>query len=83
MLPYDENRVRLPVPAGESPESDYINASYLFGADPTKCYIATQGPKDNTVDDFWTMVWEDDVNGAYSHERCDPLFARFVLIAVG
>ena len=25
-------------------------------------YIATQGPKENTVNDFWQMVWQEEAN---------------------
>lgn len=39
----------------------YINASPLyFTTMPKQCYIATQGPINDTLGDFWQMVWEQD-----------------------
>ncbi|KAK9918618.1 hypothetical protein WJX75_005399 [Coccomyxa subellipsoidea] len=58
VLPFDENRVRL-----RSPGHDYINASSLASPAseaPAWRYIATQGPKDSTVGDFWQMVYESN-----------------------
>ncbi|XP_012261958.2 receptor-type tyrosine-protein phosphatase delta-like [Athalia rosae] len=57
---YDENRVvldKLP----DDPYSDYINASYIQGFQNQRAYIATQGPKPNTVIDFWRMIWQEEV----------------------
>ncbi|KAL1235726.1 Tyrosine-protein phosphatase non-receptor type [Trichinella pseudospiralis] len=53
ILPYDFNRVKL---LSGSSSSDYINASYLNGCSGKVAYIATQGPLENTCDDFWSMV---------------------------
>ncbi|XP_068244376.1 receptor-type tyrosine-protein phosphatase epsilon-like [Palaemon carinicauda] len=60
---YDDTRVKL-TPTGSIVGSDYINASFIRGFNPSKGYIATQGPKDfneNTIEDFWRMVWEQKV----------------------
>jgi len=38
---------------------NYINASTIMDHDPRNpAYIITQGPLENTVADFWQMVWE-------------------------
>nr|XP_034322583.1 uncharacterized protein LOC105338080 [Crassostrea gigas] len=56
-FPYDHSRVVL-----VSANTDYINANYIDGLNREKQYIAAQGPKPNTVSDFWCMVWQGDVN---------------------
>ncbi|EIW70551.1 hypothetical protein M231_07763 [Tremella mesenterica] len=57
--PYDFSRVRLGCPGEE--DCDYINASFVQPRGTTRRYIATQGPLDATICDFWTLVWEQDV----------------------
>ncbi|CAB3370211.1 Hypothetical predicted protein [Cloeon dipterum] len=57
-LPYDHSRVMLNALANAN-GSDYINASSITDHDPRNpAYIATQGPLEQTVADFWQMVWE-------------------------
>jgi len=62
VLPLERSRVVLETIDGIE-GSDYINASFVRGETPgTETYICTQGPLQNTVDDFWRMVWEQDCN---------------------
>nr|XP_022307734.1 uncharacterized protein LOC111113736 [Crassostrea virginica] len=58
-LPYDHSRVIL---HRESGCPEYINASFIENMDRKIAYIATQGPKENTVNDFWRMVWQENVS---------------------
>ncbi|KFP91725.1 Receptor-type tyrosine-protein phosphatase epsilon, partial [Apaloderma vittatum] len=57
ILPYDHSRVILTQIEGVPP-SDYINASYIDGYKEKNKFIAAQGPKQETVNDFWRMIWE-------------------------
>ncbi|CAF0990930.1 unnamed protein product [Adineta steineri] len=60
ILPYENTRVCLSPIRGVD-GSDYINASYIDGYRFKNGYIATQGPLNETIDDFWRMVWEHNV----------------------
>lgn len=56
-IPYDYNRVVLRTQGGRA-HSDYINASHVDSYLKPNAYIAAQGPNENTIEDFWRMVWE-------------------------
>ncbi|XP_074953329.1 receptor-type tyrosine-protein phosphatase C isoform X2 [Phalacrocorax aristotelis] len=70
ILPYDHNRVELSEIPG-NPGSDYINASYIDGFKEPRKYIAAQGPKDETTDDFWRMIWEQKATIIVMVTRCE------------
>lgn len=57
--PYEHSRVKLQdVSEGAC---DYVNANYVQAAWSHKRYIATQGPLPTTFNDFWNVVWQQDV----------------------
>uniref|UniRef100_A0A183BII3 protein-tyrosine-phosphatase n=1 Tax=Globodera pallida TaxID=36090 RepID=A0A183BII3_GLOPA len=66
VVPFDHTRIKLKSLA----ENDYINANYIkvpldvkrypeFG-DFQRDYISTQGCLEETVNDFWQMVWQEE-----------------------
>ncbi|XP_050712311.1 tyrosine-protein phosphatase non-receptor type 23-like isoform X2 [Eriocheir sinensis] len=59
ILPFDHTRVIL----SSSPRDDYINASHvqLKSIGESFPMILTQAPAPSTFLDFWTMVWEQQV----------------------
>ncbi|XP_047658277.1 receptor-type tyrosine-protein phosphatase beta-like isoform X2 [Tachysurus fulvidraco] len=69
ILPYDSSRVKLSY-VDDDPSSDYINASYIPGNHFRREYIATQGPLPGTKDDFWKMVWEQNVHNIVMLTQC-------------
>ncbi|XP_072407787.1 receptor-type tyrosine-protein phosphatase beta isoform X1 [Chiloscyllium punctatum] len=69
ILPYDSTRVKLTY-IDDDPCSDYINASYIPGCNFRREYIATQGPLPGTKDDFWKMVWEQNVHNIAMVTQC-------------
>ncbi|KYN14909.1 Tyrosine-protein phosphatase 69D, partial [Trachymyrmex cornetzi] len=54
---YDQTRVRLAQMDGIC-GSDYINANFVLGYKERKKFICAQGPMENTVCDYWRMIWE-------------------------
>ncbi|XP_045135465.1 mucin-5AC-like isoform X4 [Portunus trituberculatus] len=60
VIPVPETRVLLKV-TKDGRNCEYINANFVRGArNESKYYIATQAPLDDTVADFWRMVWEQE-----------------------
>ncbi|RAH82957.1 hypothetical protein BO86DRAFT_310389 [Aspergillus japonicus CBS 114.51] len=59
IYPFEHTRVRL---QNVSPGGcDYVNGNHLKAEKSGKCYIATQAPVPDTFDDFWRVIWEQDV----------------------
>ena len=57
VLPYDHNRIDLP-----TTKDDYINASLITALSPNApSFIATQTPLPCSQQDFWTMIWQRQV----------------------
>ncbi|KAK7191128.1 hypothetical protein DPSP01_008860 [Paraphaeosphaeria sporulosa] len=57
--PYEHSRVKL---QNVSPGGcDYVNANHVQPPFSNKRYIATQGPLPATFNDFWNVVWQQDV----------------------
>ncbi|XP_061185079.1 receptor-type tyrosine-protein phosphatase kappa-like [Saccostrea echinata] len=59
-FPYNHSRVVLQI--DDEFSSDYINANYIENMEGTRAYIASQGPKENTLVDHWRMIWQEKVN---------------------
>uniref|UniRef100_A0A8C7RKN8 protein-tyrosine-phosphatase n=1 Tax=Oncorhynchus mykiss TaxID=8022 RepID=A0A8C7RKN8_ONCMY len=67
ILPFDTTRVEIREADTDVPGSDYINANYirvnLLGPRNTSnVFIATQGCLQNTVVDFWKMVYQENTH---------------------
>ena len=59
ITPYDDTRVVL----DEVGDCEYINANYVDAASHSSDlqHICCQGPTKNTVEDMWSMVWQEEV----------------------
>ncbi|KAL0090435.1 protein-tyrosine phosphatase-like protein [Phycomyces blakesleeanus] len=68
IIPFNYNRVRLTYPGAKLDNTssanisdNYINASMITDPfDPSRHYIATQGPLRQTIADFWQMVLDQN-----------------------
>ena len=61
LIPYDHNRVKLRQSNSIKP-SDYINASYIRAPVIDRMFLVAQAPMDNTVNEFWQVVSEQNVS---------------------
>lgn len=60
VVPLPETRVNLKQ-LNNDEKTEYINANFVRGPkDNTNYYIACQAPMDNTIVDFWRMIWEQN-----------------------
>ena len=59
ILPYDSTRVVLE--HKKKKKSDYINANWIPGANGPRSYVASQGPVPLSFNDFWSMIWQNNI----------------------
>jgi len=62
ILPFEKTRVIIEETEGVL-GSGYISANFISGEMPgtEKTYVATQGPLQHTLGDFWRMIWEHKI----------------------
>uniref|UniRef100_A0A8D8B2B7 Tyrosine-protein phosphatase non-receptor type 9 n=1 Tax=Culex pipiens TaxID=7175 RepID=A0A8D8B2B7_CULPI len=60
VVPLPETRVHLKR-INDDEKTEYINANFVKGPkDSSNYYIACQAPMENTINDFWRMIWEQN-----------------------
>lgn len=61
ILPYDRSRVKFSL-LEQGPFSGLLQVWHVPGCSSSREYLAVQGPDKLTMEDFWTLVWEQDVH---------------------
>ncbi|XP_071965804.1 tyrosine-protein phosphatase non-receptor type 9-like [Antedon mediterranea] len=61
VLCFDHSRVRLQPSLEDDLATDYINANYVDGFMHKNAFIAAQGPLPNTINDYWRMIWQENI----------------------
>lgn len=81
----DSSRIRLSFMSNKAvPSSDYIHANHIRSPNLKRGYILTQGPKKETIGDFWRMVWQERSSAIVmlcqfvetNREKCCEYFPR-------
>ena len=65
---FDHSRVKLT--PQDDVHNDFIHANFFNGYNSEREYIAAQGPLENTMDDFWRMIWEYRCSTIVMLTRC-------------
>ncbi|XP_005458422.1 receptor-type tyrosine-protein phosphatase zeta isoform X3 [Oreochromis niloticus] len=59
---YDDTQAHLSLLANKKGKAtDYINANYVDGFKKPQLYVAAQGPVRPSIEDFWRMIWEQNI----------------------
>ncbi|CEF64461.1 Protein-tyrosine phosphatase, receptor/non-receptor type domain and Protein-tyrosine/Dual specificity phosphatase domain and Protein-tyrosine phosphatase, catalytic domain-containing protein [Strongyloides ratti] len=58
ILCYDDSRVILQCKSNRFVENDFIHANYMNSKKENLSCVCTQGPLQNTIYDFWIMIWQ-------------------------
>jgi len=69
VLPYDKNRVRLT--RGLLADRTYVNASLIRTVRHQPAVVVAQCPTDNTVGEFWKMIWDLNIGSVVMLVPCD------------
>lgn len=75
-LPIENARVHLtPKPGIDG--SDYINATWFSGFQRNREFILTQHPMENTIMEFWQMVWDHNAQTIVMLTHCEEEYPEF------
>ena len=58
LIPLEAQRVHITPRAPGTEGSDYINATFFPGFNQLKEFIVTQHPVNETIADYWQMIWD-------------------------
>ncbi|XP_014607845.1 PREDICTED: tyrosine-protein phosphatase 99A isoform X5 [Polistes canadensis] len=76
IVPIENARVHLtPKPGVDG--SDYINATWFSGFQRNREFIITQHPMENTIMEFWQMMWDHNAQTIVMLTQCDEEYPEF------